>query len=157
MSGDTRLNFIDYYVPNKFQKESDEQIRVRGGYGDRLFSFNGIDQVGNVIRQLKDKPSSRRAVIQLFDATDLDGNYKSVPCTCTLQFLARDGRLNLFVSMRSNDAYVGLPHDFFAFTMLQEVISRSTGHELGEYKHCACSLHLYGYLKEQAQQYLKIG
>lgn len=157
LSGDTRLDFIDYYIPNQFQKESDDQVRVRSGYGDRLFSFNGIDQVGNVIRQLKDKPSSRRAVIQLFDATDLDGKFKSVPCTCTLQFLARDGRLNLFASMRSNDAYVGLPHDVFAFTMLQEMIARSTGNELGEYKHCAGSLHLYEEHREQAEKYLKEG
>lgn len=157
LSKDTRLDFIDYYVPNQFQKESDDQVRVRSGYGDRLFSFNGIDQVGNVIRQLRDKPSSRRAVIQLFDASDLEGKFASVPCTCTLQFLARDERLNLFVSMRSNDAYVGLPHDIFAFTMLQEMIARSTGHELGEYKHCAGSLHLYEDDRESAKEYLKEG
>lgn len=157
LSKDTRLDFIDYYVPNQFQKESDDQVRVRSGYGDRLFSFNGIDQVGNVIRQLRDKPSSRRAVIQLFDASDLEGQFASVPCTCTLQFLARDGRLNLFVSMRSNDAYVGLPHDVFAFTMLQEMIARSTGHELGEYKHCAGSLHLYEDDRSSAKEYLKEG
>lgn len=157
LSKDTRLDFIDYYVPNQFQKESDDQVRVRSGYGGRLFSFNGIDQVGNVIRQLRAKPSSRRAVIQLFDASDLEGEFASVPCTCTLQFLARDGRLNLFVSMRSNDAYVGLPHDVFAFTMLQEMIARSTDHELGEYKHCAGSLHLYEDDREPAKEYLKEG
>ena len=157
LSKDTRLDFIDYYVPNRFQDESDDQVRVRSGYGDRLFSFRGIDQVGNVIRQLKEKPSSRRAVIQLFDASDLEDKFKSIPCTCTLQFLARDGRLNMFVSMRSNDAYVGLPHDVFAFTMLQEMIALSTGHELGEYKHCAGSLHLYEEHRESAKEYLKEG
>lgn len=157
LSKDTRLDFIDYYIPNKFQKESDDQVQVRGGYGDRLFSFRGIDQVGNVIRQLSEKSSSRRAVIQLFDASDLVGKFASVPCTCTLQFLARDGRLNMFVSMRSNDAFVGLPHDVFAFTMLQEMIARSTGHELGEYKHCAGSLHLYEYHRRAAYEYLKEG
>lgn len=157
LSKDTRLDFIDYYVPNQFQKESDDQVRVRSGYGDRLFSFRGIDQVGNVIRQLREKPSSRRAVIQLFDASDLAGKFASVPCTCTLQFLARDGRLNMFVAMRSNDAYVGLPHDVFAFTMLQEIIARSTGNELGEYKHCAGSLHLYEDARESAKEYLKEG
>lgn len=49
----------------------------------------------------------------------------------------------MFVNMRSNDAYFGLPHDVFAFTMLQELVARSIGVELGEYKHSVGSLHLY--------------
>lgn len=157
LSGDNKLDFIDYYVPDRFQKESDDQVRVRSGYGGRLFSIRGINQLQNVIRVLTDKPTSRRAVIQLFDATDLDGHYASIPCTCSLQFLGRDGYLHLFVSMRSNDAYIGLPHDVFAFTMLQELVARSTGMEVGEYKHCAGSLHLYDQDRESAEGYLKEG
>ncbi len=156
LSGDTRLAFIDYYVPNRFQKESDDQVRVRSGYGERLHSFRGMNQLQNVIRVLKSKPTSRRAVIQLFDATDLEHD-ASIPCTCTLQFLARDRRLHLFVSMRSNDAYIGLPHDVFAFTMLQELVARSVDLEVGEYKHCAGSLHLYEGDMESAAGYLKEG
>lgn len=157
LSGDTRLDFIDYYVPGRFQKESDDQIRVRSGYGERLFSLRGINQLQNVIRVLQEKPTSRHAVIQLFDATDLERDYASIPCTCSLQFLARDGCLHLFVSMRSNDAYIGLPHDVFAFTMLQELVARSLGFELGEYKHCAGSLHLYERDKTSATNYLQEG
>ena len=157
LSGETKLDFIDYYVPGFFKNESDDQITVRSGYGERLFSFNGIDQVSNVITLLKRKPSSRRAVIQLFDATDLLEPYKSIPCTCTLQFLARDDRLHMFVAMRSNDAFLGLPHDVFSFTMLQELIARSVDMEVGEYKHCAGSLHLYKKDVERATRYLDEG
>lgn len=157
LSGDTKLDFIDYYVPGQFQKESDDQHKVRSGYGERLLSFNGINQLTNVIALLRGKESSRRAVIQLFDATDLTGPYKSIPCTCTLQFIAREGRLNMFVSMRSNDAYIGLPHDVFSFTMLQELVARSIGLEVGEYKHCAGSLHLYEDNFEDAQKYIEEG
>jgi thymidylate synthase len=157
LSGDTRLDFIDYYVPNRFQRESDDQVRVRSGYGERLHSFRGMNQLHNVIRVLKERATSRRAVIQLFDATDLEHDYASIPCTCTLQFLARDRRLHLFVSMRSNDAYIGLPHDVFAFTMLQELVARTVDMEVGEYKHCAGSLHLYKSDMESAAGYLKEG
>lgn len=157
LSGETKLDFIDYYVPNFFQGESDDQVTVRSGYGERLFSFNGVNQVANIIKLLKSKPTSRRAVIQLFDATDLEGSYKSIPCTCTLQFMARNDRLNMFVSMRSNDAFLGLPHDVFSFTMLQELVARSVGMEVGEYKHSAGSLHLYKENTERATRYLEEG
>ena len=157
LSGETKLDFIDYYVPGRFQEESDDQITVRSGYGERLFSFNGVNQIENVIKLLRQKPSSRRAVIQLFDATDLLTHYKSIPCTCTLQFMARNDRLNMFVSMRSNDAFLGLPHDVFSFTMLQELVARSVGMEVGEYKHCAGSLHLYNKHAARANRYLEEG
>jgi thymidylate synthase len=157
LSGHTKLDFIEYYVPGQFQKESDDQVSVRSGYGERLLSFNGVNQLTNVIKLLQDKESSRRAVIQLFDATDLVAPYKSIPCTCTLQFIAREKRLHMFVSMRSNDAYIGLPHDVFSFTMLQELVARSVGLEIGEYKHCAGSLHLYEDNHEDAIGYLKEG
>lgn len=157
LSGDTKLEFIDYYVPARFQQESDDGVHVRSGYGERLLSFQGINQLQNVIDLLRSRPTSRRAVVQLFDATDLEGQFASIPCTCTLQFLARDGLVNLFVVMRSNDAYIGLPHDVFAFTMLQEIVARSVGMDVGEYKHCAGSLHLYDGDTDAASTYLNEG
>ncbi len=157
LSQDTLLEFIDYYVPN-LRDDSDDGVRVRSGYGNRLFAWRqGINQIENVIRTLNESPTSRRAVIQLFDADDIAERYASAPCTCTLQFLGRDDRLHMFVSMRSNDAYFGLPHDVFAFTMLQELVARSVGLELGEYKHCAGSLHLYSKHFEDAKAYLDEG
>jgi thymidylate synthase len=157
LSGDTKLDFISYYVPKEYPKESDDGIRVRSGYGDRLLNWRGIDQLNNVISLLKRKSSSRRAVIQLFDASDLVEDYASIPCTCTLQFLIRGEALHLFTAMRSNDAYLGLPHDVFAFTMLQEVVARSTDCDIGEYKHCAGSLHLYEEHFSAASAYLAEG
>lgn len=157
LSGDTRLDFIDYYVPGRFQEESDDQVTVRSGYGDRLRGWRGFNQIENVIKVLTDSRTSRRAVIQLFDASDIVERFASIPCTCTLQFLVRGERLHLFVTMRSNDAFIGLPHDIFAFTMLQELIARSVGLAAGEYKHCVGSLHLYERDFDVAQQYLDEG
>jgi len=157
MSKDTRLDFIDYYVGGRFQQESDDGVTVRSGYGERLQNWRGINQLDNVVKLLRERPTSRRATIQLFDATDLTERFKSIPCTCTLQFLIRDDRLHMFVAMRSNDAYLGLPHDVFSFTMLQEMVARAVGVELGEYKHCTGSLHLYEDHYALARQYLNEG
>jgi thymidylate synthase len=96
-------------------------------------------------------------VLQLFDAADLAASHKEIPCTCTLQFLIRNGRLHLVTYMRSNDAYIGLPHDVFAFTMLQEILARTLGVQLGPYKHLVGSLHLYDRNRDAAAQYLREG
>lgn len=157
LSGDTKLDFIDYYVPGQYGRESDDSVRVRSGYGDRLFNWRNVNQVQNVISLLKATPTSRRAVVQLFDAHDLSEKYKSIPCTCTLQFLIRDGALHLIASMRSNDAYIGLPHDVFAFTMFQELIARATDTEVGHYTHFAGSMHIYEEQFAKARAYLDEG
>jgi thymidylate synthase len=115
------------------------------------------NQVTNVISLLRNRSTSRRAVIQLFDASDLASQHKEVPCTCILQFMVRDRRLLLFTSMRSNDAYFGLAHDIFAFTMLQELMARSVGVDVGFYRHFIGSLHLYDTQRQAARAYLREG
>ena len=63
----------------------------------------------------------------------------------------------MFTNMRSNDAYWGLPHDVFTFTMLQEIIARTLGVELGTYKHAVGSLHLYDKQRQSAIRYMGEG
>jgi thymidylate synthase len=90
----------------------------------------------------------------LFSAEDLSRSRKEVPCTTTLQFLIRDSLLHMITTMRSNDAYMGLPHDVFCFTMLQELMARTLGYDLGTYRHFVGSLHLYNSHRGQAEQFL---
>jgi thymidylate synthase len=66
-----------------------------------------------------------------------------VPCCTTLQFLLRDGRLNLITYMRSNDIFTGFGYDIFFFTMLQELLACELEVALGWYQHVVGSLHLY--------------
>lgn len=151
------LSFIEYYI-SKYRENSDDGNTIHGGYGPRLFNMHGeINQVETVIELLKERPNTRRAVIQIVDAKDLKKQYKDIPCTCTLQFAIREKKLNMFTSMRSNDAFIGLPHDIFCFTMLQEIIARSVGVELGTYNHSVGSLHLYEEQLKQSEEYLAEG
>jgi thymidylate synthase len=160
------VEFIKYYVP-RYGDETDDGSTIYGGYGPRLFKMHRegrqIDQVKSVLELLKKHPDSRRAVIQLFDAADIaddtvpDLRHREIPCTCTLQFAVRKKRLHMFTTMRSNDAFFGLPHDIFTFTMIQEIMARSLGIEPGRYKHFVGSLHLYEDQVGSASQYLKEG
>jgi thymidylate synthase len=150
-----KLDFISYYIPRyKDYAEGDE---VFGAYGPRLFNWRGLNQLGNVTDLLRRKHDSRQAVIQLFDAHDIVGEHGDVPCTCTLQFMLRQDRLHMFINMRSNDAFLGLPHDIFSFTMIQEIVARTLSVEPGTYKHAVGSLHLYDTDAEAAQQFLGEG
>lgn len=156
LAGTNSASFISYYLPD-YIKHSDDGKTIYGGYGPRMCSKDGNHQVKNVIKILEKKSESRQAVIQLFDAADIIEEHKDIPCTCTMQFMIRKGRLHMFTNMRSNDAFIGLPHDIFAFTMLQEIIARSLGVELGSYKHAVGSLHMYDENRTSAQQYLDEG
>src|SRR5258708_2323030 len=155
LSGSNDVSFISYYI-NEYTKLA-EDGKVFGGYGPRLFNWKGVDQIWNVTRILKTKKDSRKAVIQLFDSTDIAAEHEDVPCTCTLQFMLRSGRLHLLTNMRSNDIYWGLPHDVFCFTMLQEIVANSIASELGFYKHAVGSMHLYAKHRSPAKRLLREG
>ena len=153
LSRSNSLDFISPYIP-EYNKDSDDGETIHGAYGPRLFSQRGCDQIRSVVDLLTSRSSSRRAVIQLFNAEDLSNHYKDIPCTTTLQFLIRNDRLHMITTMRSNDAYKGLPHDIFCFTMLQEIVARSLKCDVGEYYHFAGSLHLYEKDRAGAQQFM---
>lgn len=156
LTRDNRLDFILPYI-RAYADDSDDGLTVNGGYGSRIFNQRGHDQFGNVIAQLRSSSTSRRAVIQLFNAEDNAKRWKEVPCTTTLQFLLRKGKLHLIATMRSNDAYLGLPHDVFCFTMLQEIVARVLGADLGSYRHFVGSMHLYDRDRAAALRYLNEG
>lgn len=156
LSGSECLEFIEYYIPK--YRDFIRNDKIHGAYGPRLMARHGSNsQLDNIIAILKCKPTSRQAVIQLFDSSDIATQGKDVPCTCTLQFLLRDGRLDMITNMRSNDAFVGLPHDVFCFTMIQELVARSVSAEIGVYRHFVGSLHIYSRDKLRVEQYLKEG
>jgi thymidylate synthase len=151
-----RTDFVAHYI--REYRKFDEKGKIFGGYGPRLFKrWKGVRQFDNLINILKKRPTTRQAVLQLFDSRDLAKPHKDIPCTCTLQFLVREDKLHLIVYMRSNDVIKGLPHDIFCFTMLQEIAARTLEVELGTYKHCVGSLHLYDVDQEKAKRFLGEG
>jgi len=152
LAGSDDLSFIAYYI-HGYRQESSDGKTVRGAYGKRLFHTN---QLYKVVALLREKSTSRRAVIQLFRQSDLR-NHIEVPCTISIQLLVRERKLEMIASMRSNDAYMGLPHDIFAFTMIQEVVARELGIEVGRYTHFVGSLHLYQKHVDRAQEFVQDG
>lgn len=152
LSGSDDVASISYYI--KMYDSLGVDGRVEGAYGPRLRGESG--RLEDVVHILRSKTDSRQAVVQVFEHSDL-GNELDVPCTCVLQFLLRDGSLDLVVYMRSNDVFRGLPHDVFCFTMIQELVARQVGAEVGRYIHNVGSLHLYEDDLARAQEFLDEG
>lgn len=159
MTGKNSLKFIEYYI-SAYREESVDRKTVYGGYGPRLFGDGKCwgNQIARATNLISQNGESKRIVIQIFDRHDLDGERRpEIPCTCNIQLLPRAGKLNMYVSMRSNDAYMGLPHDVFCFTMIQEAIAASCGLELGSYHHSVGSLHLYEKHRASADKFIHEG
>jgi thymidylate synthase len=144
-----------YYVKD-YNSESKSEV-VAAGYGPRFLDWRGVNQLKRVAEMLSTKQHSRQAVVQLFDADDLKDPDGDIPCTCTLQFMLRNEKLLLITNMRSNDVFLGLPHDFFAFTMIQELLARQLGVDLGPYVHFVGSLHLYERNQTEIDQFIGEG
>ncbi|MEZ7277083.1 thymidylate synthase [Pseudoalteromonas sp. 68 DY56-GL68] len=157
LSGSDDESFISYYL-SVYKKYAENDGTINGAYGKRLFSCDGkYNQFSQVISLLKSKPSTRQAVVQLFSPKDTSKQYKDTPCTLSWQFMIRENKLHMYTTMRSNDAYRGLPHDIFVFTMLQELVSKMLGIEVGAYHHYVSSLHLYTEDVELAERYIQEG
>lgn len=109
-------------------------------YGPRV-----MPQMQRVVERLTADPSSRQAVVSIWDPVQdllFDGS-RDYPCTTHLQFMVRDSCVDLHVSMRANDAWHGFPYDVFQFAFLQCTLANVLGYPPGRYYHHATSFHLY--------------
>lgn len=140
LSGSNKLKDMSQY--SKFwNKISDDGETLNSAYGYRITKEFGFNQWNYVKGLLLADPLSRQAVIHI-KQPDMTPT-KDMPCTCTIQYLVRDNKLNCIVYMRSNDIWLGVPYDWFAFTSLQVKMAMELRYEIGSYTHIAGSLHLY--------------
>ena len=128
-----------------FWKEiSDDGKTVNSNYGYCIRKKYDFDQWEMVKDLLKRNPNSRQAVIHIKEARDIINNpTKDLNCTISLQFFLRKGKLDLIVTMRSNDVWLGLPYDVFNFTCMQIQMAMELGVKIGTYYHNSASLHMY--------------
>lgn len=117
---------------------SDDGMSLHGAYGPRIMaSWEDVQQ------KLMEDQDTRQAFIPIFSAGDLTAKTKDVPCTTGIQFLIRNGRLETIVGMRSSDVWLGLPYDFFVFSMLANTMAAQLNLSLGGLVMNLGSSHLY--------------
>jgi len=113
---------------------------VNSNYG---YQWERGYQLDKVVQQLKDNPNTRQAAISIYDGKEINKYRKDTPCTYAIQFTVVDNKLNMCVTMRSNDLWFGFCIDQYCFSKLQELVSERTGYKIGTYYHFAHNLHLY--------------
>jgi len=166
LSGAEDIYMISKYAP-QYERFANDGIAF-GAYGHRWEQDPAFKDANNrgfrsqldaMVSLLRGKPETRQAIITMWNAGDLlhafEGDKNDLPCTLSLHFLVRDEKLNLIATMRSNDIWLGLPYDLFAFTTLQRLIAWELGYEAGWYKHQAGSEHLYIRNEEKAKKTLE--
>ena len=145
LSGDPCIDALgDIYgkVPEIWKRMADEWGTVNSNYG---WQWKRNDQLGNVIAMLKANPDTRQATISIYDGKEInDGTYQyDTPCTYAVQFTIVHNRLDMCVTMRSNDLWYGFCNDQYQFSKLQEMVSKRLEIETGVYYHFAHNMHLY--------------
>lgn len=122
---------------------SDDGVVFAGAYGPPV-----TQQLPRVLQLLRADPDTRQAVIVIYRPPV--GPTRDVPCTLALQFLLRRGELHTHATMRSSDAWLGLPYDVYNFTQLGGCIAGELGAVVGEFTIHLGSSHLYASNYEQA-------
>lgn len=137
VGGISSLQQLDRASGNRFSQFANGG-RLLGAYGPRTHG-----QLLAVEQLLRRDPPTRQAVVTLWTGREHDVRSRDVPCTTTLQFFQRDHQLHLRVTMRSNDAWLGVPYDLMMFSCLQRTMACALDLEPGEYTHSVGSMHLY--------------
>jgi len=143
LSGDKsifKLGDIYGKIPPIWSRMADLQGNVNSNYG---YQWQRNDQIGYIIDKLKRDIFTRHACISIYDGKEHDKFATDTPCTYAIQFTIVHGRLDMCVTMRSNDLWYGFCNDQYQFSKLQEMISKRLKIETGVYYHFAHNMHLY--------------
>lgn len=133
--GRSDLESVAYYN-SELRKFSDDGQTLAGAYGPRI-----AKQIVWAMNKLKEDIDTRQSVIQIFSPTPAPS--KDIPCTLSFQFFYRGGKLHLTANMRSSDAWLGLPYDFFTFSMLLNGLCAELCYPVGSVTMNLASSHLY--------------
>ena len=127
-------------TPEIWKRMADDKGNVNSNYG---WQWQRNAQLDMVIEMLKQKPETRQATISIYDGKEITDYAHDTPCTYAVQFTIVHGRLDVCVTMRSNDLWYGFCNDQYCFSMLQGLVAHELNVEPGVYYHFAHNMHLY--------------
>ena len=145
-----RLGKIYGKIPEIWKRMANEFGSVNSNYGWQWQrGGNHVSQLDYVISLLKDNPKTRQACISIYDGKEHRDYKYDTPCTYAIQFTIVNDKLNMCVTMRSNDLWYGFCNDQYCFSRLQLMIADRLEIRLGEYFHFVHNLHLYNNIIEK--------
>jgi len=133
-------------IPEIWRRMADREGFVNSNYG---WQWRRGNQLDDVIDMLRIHPKTRQAAISIYDRKEGYMYDNDTPCTYAVQFTIVEKKLNMCVTMRSNDLWYGFCNDQYCFSKLQELVATELGLLIGSYYHFAHNLHLYDNIIEK--------
>lgn len=155
LSGDTNVAYLKENGVRIWDEWADENGNLGPVYGHQWRSWPGrngesIDQIAQLVRQLKQQPDSRRHIVSAWNVADVD-HMALPPCHCLFQFYVANGKLSCQLYQRSADVFLGVPFNIASYALLTLMLAQVCGFEPGEFIHTFGDVHLYNNHEEQAR------
>lgn len=155
LRGDTNVRYLQEHGVRIWNEWADADGELGPVYGYQWRSWpdrsgGNIDQIKNVVEQIRNTPDSRRMIVSAWNVADIE-NMKLPPCHCLFQFYVVDGKLSLQLYQRSADTFLGVPFNIASYALLLQMVAQVTGLEPGEFIHTTGDTHLYLNHLEQAR------
>jgi len=158
LKGDTNIAYLKDNGVRIWDEWADENGDLGPVYGKQWRSWatpdgRVIDQIANLVENLKTNPNSRRHIVTAWNPADVD-DMALPPCHCLFQFFVADGKLSCQLYQRSADVFLGVPFNIASYALLTVMVAKVVGLEPGEFVHTFGDAHLYLNHLDQAREQL---
>jgi thymidylate synthase len=155
LAGDTNVKYLRDHGVTIWDEWADERGELGPVYGQQWRSWpapdgTAIDQMAEVLTQIRRNPDSRRLVVTAWNPPDLP-KMALAPCHCLFQFYVADGKLSCQLYQRSGDFFLGVPFNIASYALLTQMVAQVTALEPGEFILTLGDAHLYSNHVEQAR------
>ncbi|HVI51074.1 MAG TPA: thymidylate synthase [Candidatus Sulfotelmatobacter sp.] len=153
LKGETNIRYLKDNKVSIWDEWADENGELGPVYGHQWRSWpardgSAIDQIANLLQQIRKNPDSRRLIVTAWNPADVD-RMALPPCHCLFQFYVADGKLSCQLYQRSADIFLGVPFNIASYALLTMMVAQVTGLQPGEFIHSFGDAHLYSNHMEQ--------
>ncbi len=158
LAGDTNIKYLNDHGVTIWDEWADAQGELGPVYGRQWRSWPAsdggtVDQISNLVAQIKSNPNSRRHIVSAWNVADVD-HMALPPCHCLFQFYVAQGRLSCQLYQRSADLFLGVPFNIASYALLTEMLAQVTNLHPGDFIHTFGDVHLYLNHLDQADEQL---
>lgn len=155
LKGETNIAYLKENGVSIWNEWADENGELGPVYGKQWRSWGGadgktVDQITDVIEQIKKNPDSRRLIVSAWNVAELP-EMALMPCHALFQFYVAEGKLSCQLYQRSADVFLGVPFNIASYALLTMMVAQVCDLELGEFIHTFGDVHLYSNHIEQAK------
>jgi thymidylate synthase len=159
LQGDTNVAYLKRHGVSIWDDWADEKGDLGPVYGAQWRSWptpdgRHIDQIANLLQQLKSNPDSRRLIVSAWNVAEID-RMALPPCHCLFQFYVAEGRLSCQLYQRSADIFLGVPFNIASYALLTMMVAQVSGLRPGDFVHTLGDAHLYVNHQQQADLQLQ--